>query len=134
MLLRVGIILIIISIIVLIFLSWWYSDPPSESPNYPTMHSRCRNDPSCDGTTCVSQCGGDLTCDKICHRCKKTLGGTCSSTVDCETGLICHNWKCQSNNSPPNVDIFPPDTSNSIDKKQVHWADKNEIFFIPMKK
>jgi hypothetical protein len=142
MLWSLGIILIIIAIFVLIFLAWWYREPSiddinktedeTNSNNYPTMHARCRKDPRCDGTVCVSDCGGDLICDTTCHRCKKKIGGNCSSTVDCETGLICDNWKCTPNSS--SFDETPHQYSMTYinnDKKQVHWNEQNEIFQIP---
>jgi len=150
MLLSTGIILIVIAIFVLIFLAWWYhdssddqmpekssfqiSEDQDEINNYPTIHARCRKDPKCDGTTCVSDCGGDLTCDKICHRCKKKIHGSCSSDVDCETGLICHNWKCVPQKSTDNISIenLHDEVPNSFtDKKHIYWNDKYEIFKIP---
>lgn len=134
------IIIIIIAILTLLFLSYWYSyhlfnstkDTLSlNSDIYPTIHARCKQDPKCDGTTCVRDCGGDLICDEICHRCKKKLDGSCSSSVDCKTGLICHNWICV---HPDSLDVHT-DTeiihSKPTISKQVHWNNNYEIYNIP---
>lgn len=132
----IGIILIFIAIIFLLFFSLFYRPPPSDlssnidsnSTIYPTLHAYCLKDPKCDGTVCVNDCGGDLICDKSINRCKKKLGGDCSSTVDCSNGLVCSNWVCShhdSNFTP--IDSLPL----SPDKKQVRWNNNFEIFQIP---
>lgn len=136
MLWTVAIILIIIAIIVLFFLAWLATPVPlNHLDNYPTIHARCQKDNLCDGATCVTHCGGDLTCDNISHRCKKMLGGTCSSNVDCETGLLCHSWKCVSDTNSPDNYIEPEILSNApiSHKKHVRWTEKDEIFLIPPK-
>lgn len=132
MLFFIAILLIFIAFILLLYLTW--SSPPNPHYDYPTIHTRCRDDKSCDGTTCVTHCGGDLTCDKISHRCKKQLGGNCSSHVDCETGLLCHNWKCVSNYDEISNPTSSDSSSNSSDKKRVHWNNHDEIFPIPPNK
>jgi len=142
MLWTVAIILIMIAIIILVFLSWLVKPSiPNQVDDYPTIHARCQKDKSCDGATCVTQCGGDLTCDKIFHRCKKKLGGSCSSNIDCETGLVCHTWKCVSDTNSPDNESDPKILSNEpvsdltfhVEKKQVRWSEKDEIFLIPPK-
>jgi len=78
----VWILLILLAIIVIIILCFYNYNI---DPNIPTIHAQCHENNSC---------GGDLTCDTICHRCKKKIGGNCAGDVDCETGLRCINWKC----------------------------------------
>jgi len=128
----IGIFLIFIAIIFLIFYRSFPSDFSSNidlnSPIYPTLHAYCLKDPKCDGTICVNDCGGDLICDKSLNRCKKKLGGDCSSTVDCENGLVCSNWICSHHTS--DLSSTSP-ISISPDKKQVHWDNNFEIFQIP---
>lgn len=113
------VILIIIAIIFLIAL-WWYTGNPSQE-NIPTMHARCKEN---------STCGGDLTCDVNCRRCKKTKGGDCANDVDCETGLKCQQWKCL----PPQSEIpsEPPTIKKPTrSERRVHWDEtKNQIFSI----
>ena len=53
----------------------------------PTLHAQCHPNKSC---------GGDMTCDITCHRCKQSVDGDCASDVDCEAGLQCREWKCVS--------------------------------------
>ena|SRR5438132_13196325 len=59
--------------------------------NIPTLHAICSTN---------NYCGDDMTCDvsskrKKEGRCKKKVGGSCSSDVDCEQGLMCSKkWKC----------------------------------------
>ena len=118
------IIFVIILIIVLLLL-WWidrmYTEkntPTSPDTSNVTIHSRCKEN---------SACGGDLTCDNNCHRCKKRLNGDCASDVDCETGLVCHQWKCVPSN--PNIPPIEIVDKPSQKEKHVHWNDaKNEIF------
>lgn len=95
----------------------------TDLPYYPTIHSQCPNNHSC---------GGDLICDTTCHRCKMKLGGDCAINTDCENGLICHDWKC----SDPKVNVKETinedsdELNNQSIKKNVHWNDNNEIFYI----
>lgn len=104
--------------------SSYYNNNSSEDINYPTIHSSCSNNNSC---------GGDLICDIKCNRCKKKIGGNCSGDVDCETGLICHNWIC-TDKKPFHDNIsseaFDQLHSSNIKKKNVHWNDSNDIFLI----
>lgn len=102
-------------------------DPNSDDAiNYPTMHARCRSN---------SSCGGDLICDLNCRRCRKKLGGDCSSDIDCESGLHCYDWKCIPNpNFHPviNTSNLPPDNSDlnqNLDTKEVHWDDNQNITY-----
>jgi len=136
------IILIVIAILVL-FILWWISGNETmliEIDNYPTVHARCRSD---------STCGGDLTCDLHCNRCRKKIGGDCSADNDCESGLICRNWKCstesnsaESNSAEPNSNksnTLEPNTNKSnnhiVPSKQstnkgVHWDEtKNSTHY-----
>ena len=124
----IAIILIFISILVLSLLSWLYYKSPDI---YPTIHSPCHDNSLCDGVFCVRNCGGDLICDPVCHRCKKKLGGVCSSTVDCETGLICSNWICVSDDGVEDDLSDPSFSISSPNQKHVRWTDHNEIFPIP---
>lgn len=101
------IILIIVAIIVILLL--WYYIPKHEDVEYPTMHARCNRS---------SSCGGDLVCDIQCNTCKKTQDGDCSSDVDCEFGLYCHNWKCT--HIPGKSEITETKQSGDTNKK-VHW-------------
>jgi hypothetical protein len=133
--------LIIISIIILLIL-WWHNFYSNREP--PTIHARCNENTSC---------GGDLTCDINCRRCKKRQGGDCAGDVDCETGLVCHQWKCmppqdlQSHHVPEtnphekqptftqstNYDIERTYIPETRQKKhhRVHWNEsKNQIFYI----
>ena len=52
-------------------------------PIIPTIHSHC-----------TTTCGGHLICDPLCHRCRATLNTPCSSTIDCQSGLHCINYRC----------------------------------------
>lgn len=135
--------LIIIAVIFLLSLSFFsFSDPPVTTdsditpPNYPTMHARCKKDNlsssyPCDGALCVTQCGGDLVCDETCNRCKKMLGGSCSSNVDCETGLICHSWTCVPPSNITSSNNTLPSPINPSSEKHIRWNEKDEIFPIP---
>jgi len=82
----------------------------------PTIHAICHTD---------VPCGSDLTCDTICHRCKKKLGGDCAMNVDCESNLRCHNWKCVSQKSSEDnqLDFIDPDERLNVNeiKKNVRW-------------
>ncbi len=113
---------IIISIIIFVCLLY-YNSP--DTIDHPTMYSKCKID---------SQCGGDLVCD--CNRCKKRLGGNCSSNSDCELDLICHNWLCSdpkdpkdSNKINPDINDIPKSSNNN--KKHVKWNDdENSTHYI----
>lgn len=103
---------------------------PDHTPEvqYPTIHSVCQTSTSC---------GGDLTCDASCHRCKKTLGGACASNVDCEQGLICHDWYCTASSSKYDPELTIPKHKNleasesKHNSSKVHWADdKNQTYYI----
>lgn len=130
MLLIIAVVLIFISILVLFLLSWLYHTSSPVSDIYPTIHYPCHNDSLCDGIFCVKNCGGDLICDTVSHKCKKKIDGTCSSTVDCQTGLICSDWKCISDTGI-NVDNPPVILNSSSSQKHVRWTEHNEIFHIP---
>lgn len=105
----IGFLVIIFSIIIILVI--WLFGPKNQSLS--TMHSKCNRDNSC---------GGDLTCDIISHRCKKQLGGDCSSDVDCQTGLYCNNWKCSSHAGELNFDqISDINPVKSSLKNKVHW-------------
>lgn len=111
-----GIILVVIAIVVLLVLFWY--NRPQRNPIPPTMHSRC-------GINSKGECGGDLTCDPTCHRCKKKLGSDCAVDVDCETGLYCINWICSrplpdSTFTPDRVE-FTADHSHTRKKSTVRW-------------
>jgi hypothetical protein len=95
--------MIAILVFIIFIMSWYYNTPNDitkeenthlsdtkslESSIIPTMHARCHAD---------HPCGGDLTCDMKCFRCRKKDGGECATDTDCESGLICHNWKCSPN-------------------------------------
>lgn len=101
--------------------------PPPDSPEiFPTLHSLCSSNQSlCDTFPCVTNCGGDLICDPLSSRCKKQLYGSCSSHVDCQSGLFCHNWVCSPHPLSPTPDSPPPVSSHH---KKVSWSDHNEIF------
>lgn len=93
---------ILVVIIVFSLLLWYYIEYSpinadefeheeqelEESEPIPTMHARCQN---------ATSCGGDLICDVHCHRCKKQIGGDCSSDIDCESNLRCQDWRCVNN-------------------------------------
>lgn len=85
----------------------------------PTMHAKCYTNHGC---------GGDLTCDVVCSRCKKKIGGNCASDVDCETGLVCRSWKCSDN-----LDNLTDNTIMSVkhSNKHIQWANNDEIYPIP---
>ena len=112
------IILLVIAIIVL-FVLWWFlpDDSDIEVDHHPTVHARCQSD---------GACGGDLTCDLKCNRCRKKLEGDCSADNDCESGLKCHNWKCIRDDS----NAESSETNIPIQKKKrkgVRWDEtKNE--------
>jgi hypothetical protein len=74
------------------------------------LHSRCKN----------STCSGNLICDNITNRCKKQIGGDCSSNVDCQGDLICQNWVCTKNISPKSYTLNPKHKRKS--SKKVHWG------------
>lgn len=92
------------------------SDDGEEDIN-PTMYSFC---------DIGINCGNDLVCDK--QRCKKDLGGECSTLNDCRSGLICHNWMCTNSNNQ-GIKLV-----NKIEKratnKNVRWNDNNQIYYI----
>ena len=120
--------MIIVIAIVVILVLWYYNTITSfahntspESKNYPTIHERCHRD---------STCGGDLSCDAECHRCKKLEGGDCASDVDCISGLKCQEWKCTTESAiSTQVDIEPDDQKKS--EKKVQWDEtKNQTRFI----
>ena len=145
-----SIIILMVAITILVVL-WWYCTPANSKPNdesnigsdnvietdpiNPTIHSRC-------GTN--TSCGGDLTCDLHCRRCKKKSGGDCATDIDCEFGLHCHNWKCTStipttDNSQPTKDNSQPTSTTSTkdnsqqtpEQRGVKWNDdKNETYYI----
>lgn len=98
---------------------WWISTSHIYN-TLPTIHSKCKD---------TSSCGGDLICDTICHRCKKRIGGNCSSDIDCESGLLCKNWICVSSNNNISNDIaLSPKSKHS--SKRVHWNDnQNQIHY-----
>jgi hypothetical protein len=104
-----------------------FGDSLDLGSNLPTMHSRCQ----------INTCGGDLVCDLNCNRCKKNLAGDCSTDIDCNSGLYCHNWQCAPIIPPP-LNIIPREPSSvnitattAPEKKSVKWDDtKNEIFFL----
>ncbi|CAH6420589.1 Hypothetical protein HVR_LOCUS1230 [uncultured virus] len=127
-----GVIVVLIAVIVLVLL-WMFNRKDQNLSNtnssitdeFATIHAHCHKDTSC---------GGDLTCDVTCHRCKKQVGGDCSGDVDCQTGLHCHNWKCTDpshnldfpKNSPidnDNKDKLQSHTNSSNSKRKVHWKD-----------
>jgi hypothetical protein len=82
-------------------------DQSDDFTKYPTIHSKCNQN---------SSCGGDLVCDVGCNRCKKQLSGDCSNNVDCESGLICQNWKCVPipDNSIPYDHIYDSNSHNTV--------------------
>lgn len=105
-------------VLILLVLIWClvtkFSKPPDDII-YPTIHNRC---------TAESTCGGDLVCDLKTKRCKKSLGGDCSTSVDCETGLVCYNWTCVHDSIEWNNDHNDNDKSKSKKKKSVKWIDQ----------
>lgn len=109
------IILVIVAIIVLILL-WWFNT--EDITHYPTVHARCRSN---------TTCGGDLICDLNCNRCRKQVNGDCSADNDCQSGLICYNWKCVP--EIPLLDNTIEDTEQIKHKtdKSVRWNEHNEI-------
>jgi len=111
-------ILIIIAIVVL-FVLWWYTTP-SLQDNVPTLHARCKES---------SSCGGDLTCDLNCRRCKKQKDGHCATDVDCETGLTCQHWKCLPQQLPITSDLPTLVKNSTRSTRKVHWDDTNPQFF-----
>lgn len=121
------IVMIIILIIAIIGIWWWQTNNKNqekENGEIPTIHSRC------DG-----KCGGDLICDKTCSRCKKEIGGDCSSNVDCRTGLVCHQWKCLPYH--PSFSISQSQESSNTESrnvseqdKHIRWNESNETFVI----
>ncbi len=93
----------------------------SENRSIPTLHSRCRE----------ATCGGTLICDTQSHRCKQCLGGPCSTTTDCVSGLVCENWRCQNSKIE---DLGIVDVKPKSSHKKVTWKSQNEIFPIPSRK
>ena len=121
MILWVFIVLIVLAIL---FLSWWFTagtsiaDSNLTFQNYPTIHARCQSH---------DMCGGDLTCDANCHRCRKKLGGDCANSNDCESGLHCQDWKCTNIPNLKNANNI----SDIKEPKVVKWnEEKNETYYI----
>jgi hypothetical protein len=81
--------------------------------NTGVMYSRC--DESTD-------CGKILVCDITTHRCKKDMGGSCSTDMDCNGDLTCVNWVCQKN-SNDNVQ-----TANDTIKLNDKVADEKKTY------
>ena len=114
--------LILLLLLLLLFI-WWYSSEIKDSDisiDIPTIHAKCQKE---------GNCGDNLICDIECRRCKQKIGGACSSDVDCQSGLICSDWKCsdfKETIEKKNTDILPTNDT----KKEVRWKDVNEIFYI----
>lgn len=90
--------------------------------HHPTIHSMCNQN---------SLCGGDLVCDINCHRCKKKVGGSCSSDIDCESHLICHNWICTSTQESDSYVVEPNHITPNKSTKNVQWNDSmNKTYII----
>lgn len=137
MLLILFIVIILFSIGLLLYANGYIKPyqplhPPADKTNIPTIHVYCSNSDQCNGINCVNDCGSDLVCDKISSRCKKTLGGNCSTDVDCKTGLVCRNWKCINDNIDVPTENFDIELNvNKKHNKSVKWNKIDEIYPIP---
>lgn len=113
--------MLILWFVVLIFLIiflWWLSNYFKDTTD-PIIHSQCNSNNSC---------GSELVCDLISNRCKKALGGDCSTDVDCQTGLYCVNWKCTDNLKSSNENNITINKNKT--NKKVQWSDKDTIIYI----
>jgi len=94
----------------------------NDSDFHPTIHSKCNRS---------SSCGGNLICDSSSHRCKQQLNGPCSSSIDCHSDLICHNWSCVSPSNIQSSNISVGSHVSVSETKRVHWNDNmNQIYYI----